>query len=280
MASTPLSCFRADAYVLATGSGAQMRPASEDQQGTWGPLPGVSRAGLPPPGEVAATWPELVTEDFVLGDRVPARPPPPRVIAALSPLSSQFYISPSVQNSAWISNTRSRHSISTRGHTPLSPQTRRTVVVTGTTTSAVVQIQTFMAKLGDARSYRNVPRGVEPQLRTITTGKPRGTALASLHSTSPSSGSYPICWPSAPHRPLSASTAPSHPNHRRPPLPLSPAMHSPCSRDTCYSRQSTRPCHHVLSWPRPDLPTLPQAHFSAWATAALVHSRQDSLSPT
>lgn len=33
-----------------------------------GPVPGVSRAGLPPPREVAPTWPELVAEDSVPGD--------------------------------------------------------------------------------------------------------------------------------------------------------------------------------------------------------------------
>lgn len=86
-------------------------------------------------------------------------------------------------------------------------------MVTGTSTSAVAQIQTFTAMPGDLHSCRNVTRGVEHQLRTITSSTPRGTALASLHSTNPSSRPCPIGWPPPPRRLLSASTAPSHPNH-------------------------------------------------------------------
>lgn len=111
-------------------------------------------------------------------------------------------------------------------------------MVTVTSTSAVAQIQTFTAMLGDARSCKNVTRGVEHQLRTITTSKPRGKALSDRLAIS--SPSAPVCL----HGPFSPEP------HRGPPFPLSLAVHSPCSRDTCYSRESTQPCHHVLSWPR------------------------------
>lgn len=152
------------------------------------------------------------------------------------------------------------------------------MVVTGTSTSAVAQIQTFTAMLGDARSCRNVTRGVEHQLRTITTSKPQGKALSDRLAIS--SPSAPVCL----HGPFSPEP------HRGPPFPspwqcTHPAVVTPATQERPPGRVTT--CSHGpalrrssrtnMAPPRP--PHSPTSPLLCLGHCGPRPSRQDSLSP-